>query len=72
MNITILTRVGQACYGRQWQTQLADALGVSDRTMRRFVAGDMDIPDGICDDLRLIIYDRREKLAAALDELDHE
>lgn len=31
--------IGRALYGRAWQRDLAEALGVSERTVRRWVAG---------------------------------
>lgn len=42
-----LATIGRALYGPEWQTPLADALGVADRTVRRWVAGDSAIPDGV-------------------------
>ena len=35
-----LSRIGDALYGPRWQSDLARALGVSDRTMRRWAAVD--------------------------------
>src|SRR5260370_34598720 len=34
----LIAAVGQALYGSRWQTELARALGVSDRTGRRWAA----------------------------------
>lgn len=44
MNRRQLTRAGHRLYGWGWQTHLARAVGVTDRTMRRWVAGDAPIP----------------------------
>jgi DNA-binding transcriptional regulator LsrR (DeoR family) len=34
--VDLLERIGKALYGDRWQTQLAKALGMSDRTVRRW------------------------------------
>ncbi len=62
MNRDLLIDVGVALYGAQWQTQLADALGVADRTVRRWIAG-QSIPEGVRADLRALVHDRRGELA---------
>ncbi len=38
-----LARAGRALFGDQWQTSIAAELGVSDRHMRRFAAGDSPV-----------------------------
>lgn len=59
-----LPRVGQALWGTRWQTDMAEALGVSDRTVRRWVAGER-VPQGVWVDM-IGIMDTR---AAALNDL---
>lgn len=61
----LLIACGQALYGQQWQSALARDLGVSDRTMRRWVAGDQDVPAGLHADLMRLCLER----AALLDRL---
>ena len=61
----LLIACGEALYGPQWQSALARDLGVSDRTMRRWIAGDRDIPSGLPLDLLRLCTER----AAALDSL---
>lgn len=39
-----LERVGRACFGEQWQHDLARHLGVSDRKIRYWMAGHPDHP----------------------------
>jgi hypothetical protein len=46
MTPDLLRRMGAALYGERWQLELAEALGVSDRSMRYWVAGS-PIPQGI-------------------------
>ena len=47
MTPELLQTVGQALYGHQWQSELARALGIADRTMRRWFAGSYPVPNGI-------------------------
>lgn len=63
MPLDLLIDVAAALYGAQWQSALAEALGVADRTVRRWVAG-QPIPDGVRDDLRRLVKERRGELAA--------
>lgn len=34
-----LIQIGQIIFGNQWQTPMSKLMGISDRTMRRIVAG---------------------------------
>jgi len=62
MQRDLLERVGRALYGQQWQSALAADLGISDRTMRRWKAGDT-IPEGIPADLLALVKARGKVLA---------
>ena len=42
-----LSRTGKALYGERWQSALASDLGVSDRTIRRYITGDRSPPPEI-------------------------
>ena len=57
--------IGAALYGPRWQTDLARALDVSDRHMRRWVSGAAPIPEGVRADLLALIGKRRGDLDAA-------
>lgn len=61
----LLVECGEALYGTQWQSALARDLGVSDRTVRRWVAGTSDVPAGLYVDLVRLTQER----AALLDSL---
>lgn len=62
MTPDLLRRVGEALYGPRWQSDLAAALGVADRTVRRWLAGD-DIPRaGVRSDLLALLEARQELL----------
>lgn len=54
-----------ALYGLRWQSEIARDLDVSDRTVRRWYAGDQPIPPGVAIDLHRLLIER----AAAIDEL---
>lgn len=40
-----LRKAGFALYGEQWRSELARALGVTDRTVRRWAYDEYSIPD---------------------------
>lgn len=42
-----LTAVGRALYGTSWVNDLAFALDVSERSMRRWANGTYEIPEGV-------------------------
>ncbi len=52
-----LADVGGALYGPSWQTPLSETLGVSDRTIRRWVAG-ATIPEGVWPEIAEICGER--------------
>lgn len=66
---SLLVACGQALYGQQWQSALARDLGVSDRTMRRWVAGDQDVPRGLHIDLMRLCQERAATLDALCERL---
>lgn len=61
----LLVECGEALYGPRWQSELARELQVSDRTVRRWVAGTTDMPAGLYLDLLRLTQER----AAVLDAL---
>jgi hypothetical protein len=69
MTPATLNRIGTACFGNFWQTQMAHALGVNPRTLRRWLSHDLPIPD-LRAELRDIIHQRRQTLLDALDWLE--
>lgn len=60
-----LDRIGSALYGPRWQSELARALGVSDRHMRRWAASG-EIPEAYHDALRKLIGERIELLKSLI------
>ena len=64
-----LARCGIALYGERWQSDLARALGVSDRSVRAWVAGTRSIPEGVWGDLRRLLQERVIESRGLLGEL---
>ena len=62
MTLAELEMTGAALYGPRWQTDLARALDVSDRSMRRWVAGQNAVPDGLRPVLARLVAERIEEL----------
>lgn len=60
-----LADAGQAMFGSQWQSELARYLNVSDRTLRRWAAGDVTLPANLRAELTTLIDDRIRNLEAA-------
>ena len=57
-----IIQYGEALYGPRFQRELAAALGVNERTMRRWVAGDTSPPNSVLDDLKTLVRERVELL----------
>lgn len=63
---SLLREAGELLFGDRWQAALAEALGVSDRTMRRWVSGENPIPDGAWADVLNLLRKRGKDVAAFL------
>lgn len=63
MTPDLLREAGEALYGARWQSDLARALGVQERSMRRWLAGDRSIPEKMPDDLRGLLRAKGTALA---------
>lgn len=60
-----LAAVGEALYGPHWQSFLARDLGIAPRSMRRYLAGDREIPADLPDQLRGLLADKRQAVDRA-------
>lgn len=69
MTPKILHAVGTALFGPRWQSDLARAVDVSERTMRRWAAGDVEMPEGLRTDILVLIYRRLAELQNIADRL---
>jgi hypothetical protein len=65
-----LETIGQALYGNQWQRDLARALGVADRTMRRWYSGATPIPSGAYADMQKLCLERSAELKTLAGRLE--
>ncbi len=70
-NIQKLEMIGVAMFGEQWQSATAKKLGVNDRTVRRWAAGDIQINQNIFADLERALMQRQKDLRLTLRVLRH-
>jgi hypothetical protein len=61
-----LIQAGEALFGPRFQRELAEALGVNERTMRRWIAGDTQPPASIEGELNALVRARIKRLTALL------
>ncbi len=52
---------GLTIWGSSWQFAMADALGVSTRTINRWAKGEREIPPGILEEIRTAVVPERIK-----------
>ncbi|BBC70897.1 conserved hypothetical protein [Altererythrobacter sp. B11] len=58
----LIRAVGESLYGDHWQRALARDVGVSDRLVRFWAAGDRDLPDTLPPRLLTLLQDRGHTL----------
>jgi hypothetical protein len=63
----LLNAAGPALYGRDWKTELAEALQVDRRTVARWSAGTFDMPPGALVDLWNLCKERQAELAGIVE-----
>jgi len=54
--------IGLALYGDRWHSPMANAIGITTRTVRRFAAGTKEIPDGVARDVTALVHARGQRL----------
>ncbi len=69
MSKELLKRVGEFVHGEQWQAPLSRDLGVGERSMRRWVAGNEQIPRGVWRDLGSCLEILHRTLGHLVDEV---
>ena len=65
----ILHEVGRALYGNIWQSELARDLGCTDRTVRKWNAGDAPIPEYLRGEVAKICRRRGDRLIEIAEQL---
>jgi hypothetical protein len=63
----LIRAVGEALFGTRWQTDMSDALGVGDRSVRRWAAGETEPAPGVWRELLEAIEARQAQLARVRD-----
>lgn len=66
----ILTQAGQALYGERWQTPLSHDLHTSDRTVRRWVSGQTDVPWGVMAEIRGLLLARGVEIQKLITDME--
>jgi len=57
-NASLLRNIGENLFGEHWQADLSAALAVNERSLRRWLSGQDDIPPGVWSDLLRILETR--------------
>ena len=63
MTASLFREAGEALFGPRWQSEMARAIGVADRTVRRWDLGSHDVPPSAWADIRALLRDRRMAMA---------
>ena len=63
-----LERAGKALYGERWQTDMAKAVGLTDRTIRGYASGSSKIPPGLWADVCKLLRRNSQETKALLSE----
>jgi hypothetical protein len=72
MSAALLVTIGTTLYGagEAWPSRLAEDLGVNERTMRRWIAGESTIPERVWDELINIAIGRAREIADLVPQID--
>ena len=69
MSNRLVVEVGEALFGPRYRTDLAEALNVNERTVRRWADGVIDMPAGVALDCLRLVMERTQKLEDLQDRL---
>lgn len=68
MTPEILQEISAALYGPHWQAiDLANDLEVSDRSVRRWIAGSAPVPEGVVEDLHRLCMEQKDELESLIE-----
>lgn len=68
-NHALLIEAAEALFGPAYKLPLAEALGVNERTLRRWLNGEAEIPPGVWRDLERLAVERRQRLDQLIERL---
>lgn len=68
-DLELLHRAGELLYGQDWQSELARALGISARSVQRWVAGERSPSEERWAAIHALAVARGEDLAHLIEEL---
>ena len=69
LNSAHLRAVGLTLYGPAWQAPLAEALGIAERSIRRWAAG-KPVPAGVWPELSVICQEKEKALSEIIAYLE--
>jgi hypothetical protein len=55
---TLLRSIGEKLFGQHWQSELSGAVSVNERSLRRWLSGQDEIPPGVWSELAMIVDSR--------------
>jgi hypothetical protein len=64
MTPTLFREAGEALFGPRWMSEMARALDISDRTVRRWDEGSYPVPAGVLADVRALLKSRGMAMAS--------
>ncbi|HVA13802.1 MAG TPA: hypothetical protein VNF99_11170 [Stellaceae bacterium] len=72
MSAALLVTIGTTLYGEgeAWPSRLAEDLGINERTLRRWIAGESAIPEPVWDELINIAIGRARAIADLVPKID--
>jgi hypothetical protein len=59
---SMLAECGESLFGTKWRVDLGQALGVSERTVRRWAAGSSPVPDDVWTEIGALLFNRAKRL----------
>jgi hypothetical protein len=65
----MIRQAGETLFGERWQSELSRAVGVSDRTMRRWVSDPYEIPGGVWNDIQQLLLTRAVEIEKLRNEI---
>lgn len=68
MTPDLLRTIGTILFGQRWHTDLANAVDVSERTVRRWAVGDSPVPPGVGEELAVLARQRVTEIRNVLRE----